>query len=142
VAEAARLKRFLHDERALCSYAAVNLKPEHFEDYRDRRLKHRLKNGKTIIRAKRRNPAIRYTDRIPITQEFVPTEREQALYDMVSDYLRRPPLQALPSSQRTLMTLIRWPKFSSGPAGSASLRSIRRRSWSPSRRKSRAPCTT
>ena len=49
---------------------------------------------------------IRYTNRIPITQEFVPTAREQALYDMVSDYLRRPSLQALPSSQRTLMTLI------------------------------------
>ena len=49
---------------------------------------------------------IRYTNRIPITQEFVPTEQEQALYDMVSDYLRRPSLQALPSSQRTLMTLI------------------------------------
>ncbi len=49
---------------------------------------------------------IRYTNRIPITQEFVPTEDEQALYDMVSDYLRRPSLQALPSSQRTLMTLI------------------------------------
>ncbi len=47
-----------------------------------------------------------YTNRIPITQEFVPTEEEQTLYDMVSDYLRRPSLQALPSSQRTLMTLI------------------------------------
>lgn len=49
---------------------------------------------------------IRYTNRIPITQEFAPTEREQALYDMVSDYLCRPSLQALSSSQRTLMTLI------------------------------------
>lgn len=49
---------------------------------------------------------IRYTNRIPITQEFVPTDAEQSLYDMVSDYLRRPSLQALPSSQRTLMTLI------------------------------------
>jgi SNF2 family DNA or RNA helicase len=49
---------------------------------------------------------IRYTNRIPITQEFVPTEAEQTLYDMVSDYLRRPSLQALPSGQRTLMTLI------------------------------------
>ena len=36
----------------------------------------------------------------------MPTEAEQALYDMVSDYLQRPSLQALPSSQRTLMTLI------------------------------------
>lgn len=49
---------------------------------------------------------IRYTNRIPITQEFVPTDAEQTLYDMVSDYLRRPSLQALPSRQRTLMTLI------------------------------------
>ncbi len=49
---------------------------------------------------------IRYTNRIPITQEFCPTEDEQKLYDMVSDYLRWPSLQALPSSQRSLMTLI------------------------------------
>lgn len=49
---------------------------------------------------------IRYTNRIPITQEFVPTADEQKLYDMVSEYLRRPSLQALPSSQRSLMTLI------------------------------------
>ncbi|RVM25382.1 DEAD/DEAH box helicase [Sinorhizobium meliloti] len=49
---------------------------------------------------------IRYTNRIPITQEFVPNEAEQSLYEMVSEYLRRPSLQALPSSQRTLMTLI------------------------------------
>jgi len=49
---------------------------------------------------------IRYTNRIPITEEFIPSEAEQALYDMVSDYLRRPSLQALPSSQRSLMTLI------------------------------------
>lgn len=49
---------------------------------------------------------IRYTHRIPITQEFVPTEEEQSLYDRVSEYLRRPSLLALPSGQRTLMTLI------------------------------------
>jgi SNF2 family DNA or RNA helicase len=49
---------------------------------------------------------IRYTNRIPITQEFRPTDDEQTLYDRVSDYLRRPSLQALPSSQRSLMTLI------------------------------------
>ena len=49
---------------------------------------------------------IPYTKRIPITQEFIPTEDEQVLYNMVSDYLRRPSLNALPASQRTLMTLI------------------------------------
>ncbi len=49
---------------------------------------------------------IRYTNRIPITQEFYPTDDEQMLYDMVSEYLQRDSLKALPSSQRTLMTLI------------------------------------
>jgi len=49
---------------------------------------------------------IRYTNRIPVTQEFTPSEDEQALYEMVSEYLRKPSLQALPSGQRTLMTLI------------------------------------
>jgi hypothetical protein len=49
---------------------------------------------------------VSYTNRVPITQEFWPSEDEQALYDMVSDYLRRPQLQALPASQRTLMVLV------------------------------------
>ena len=49
---------------------------------------------------------INYTNRIPITQEFVPTEEEHILYEMVSDYLRRPSLQALPASQRSLMVLV------------------------------------
>jgi hypothetical protein len=49
---------------------------------------------------------IRYTNRIPITQEFIPTKDEEALYEMVSEYLRRENLQALPASQRTLMTLV------------------------------------
>ena len=49
---------------------------------------------------------IKYTNRIPITQEFIPTPEEQTLYDMVSEYLRRENLQALPASQRTLMTLV------------------------------------
>lgn len=49
---------------------------------------------------------VSYTNRVPITQEFWPSEKEQALYDMVSDYLRRPQLQALPPGQRTLMVLV------------------------------------
>src|SRR3984893_8026425 len=49
---------------------------------------------------------IKFTNRIPITQEFVPTEAEQRLYDLVSEYLQRETLYALPSSQRQLMTLI------------------------------------
>lgn len=49
---------------------------------------------------------IRYTNRIPITQEFTPSRDELALYDMVSDYLCSPSLYALPNAQRQLMTLI------------------------------------
>jgi adenine-specific DNA-methyltransferase len=49
---------------------------------------------------------IKYTNRIPITQEFIPTKDETVLYDLVSEYLRRDNLQALPASQRTLMTLV------------------------------------
>lgn len=49
---------------------------------------------------------ISYTNRIPITQEFYPGEKEQQLYDMVTDYLYREKLYALPPSQRKLMTLI------------------------------------
>lgn len=49
---------------------------------------------------------VRYTKRIAILQEFFPTKQEQELYDMVSEYLQRPKLYALPNSQRQLMTLI------------------------------------
>lgn len=49
---------------------------------------------------------IKYTNRIPITQEFIPTKDEIVLYDLVSEYLRRENLQALPASQRSLMTLV------------------------------------
>ncbi len=49
---------------------------------------------------------INYTNRTCILQEFTPREDEQQLYNLVSDYLQRPNLYALPPSQRTLMTLI------------------------------------
>lgn len=38
IAESLRLDRFLREETALCAYAIAHLAPEHFEDYRDRRL--------------------------------------------------------------------------------------------------------
>lgn len=47
-----------------------------------------------------------YTNRHAIVQEFVPSEDEQRLYDLVSEYLQRPKLYALPASQRQLMSLI------------------------------------
>jgi adenine-specific DNA-methyltransferase len=49
---------------------------------------------------------IPYTKRLPLVEEFAPEEAEDQLYEAVSDYLRRPNLQALPASQRSLMTLV------------------------------------
>lgn len=51
-------------------------------------------------------PYIKYTQRLPLVQEFTPEESEDRLYHLVSDYLQRDNLQALPASQRTLMTLV------------------------------------
>jgi superfamily II DNA or RNA helicase len=47
-----------------------------------------------------------FTARHPLVEEFTPAESEDRLYTMVSEYLRRDNLQALPASQRSLMTLV------------------------------------
>ena len=49
---------------------------------------------------------IPYTRRLPLVEEFTPEQGEDQLYELVSEYLRRPNLQALPSGQRSLMTLV------------------------------------
>ena len=49
---------------------------------------------------------IKYTNRHALVQEFVPSADEQCLYNLVSDYLQKDTLYALPASQRQLMTLI------------------------------------
>jgi len=49
---------------------------------------------------------IKYTNRIAITQEFIPFDSEHTLYELVSSYLQREKLYALPAGQRQLMTLI------------------------------------
>lgn len=49
---------------------------------------------------------VKYTNRHALVQEFVPTPEEQRLYDLVSGYLQRDTLYALPASQRQLVTLI------------------------------------
>lgn len=49
---------------------------------------------------------IPFTKRLPMVEEFTPEEGEDRLYSLVSDYLRRDNLQALPASQRSLMTLV------------------------------------
>lgn len=49
---------------------------------------------------------VRYTRRIPITEDFTPSRDEQRLYDQVSAYLQKENLQALPNSQRQLIELV------------------------------------
>jgi ERCC4-related helicase len=49
---------------------------------------------------------IPYTKRLPLVEEFTPEESEDRLYYLVSAYLQRDNLQALPASQRSLMTLV------------------------------------
>lgn len=49
---------------------------------------------------------IPYTKRLPLVEEFTPAEAEDRLYELVSEYLQRPNLQALPDSQRSLITLV------------------------------------
>ena len=49
---------------------------------------------------------VSFTNRMAMVEEFTPGEAEQTLYDLVTEYLQRPNLQALPSGQRSLMTLV------------------------------------
>ncbi|WP_371068833.1 SNF2-related protein [Sediminibacillus sp. JSM 1682029] len=49
---------------------------------------------------------IQYTERVPITFPFKPTDDEQALYKGVSDFLLKEDTYAIPNSQKVLTTLI------------------------------------
>lgn len=49
---------------------------------------------------------VKYTNRHALVQEFIPTAEELHLYDLVSEYLQRETLHALPAGQRQLVTLI------------------------------------
>ncbi|MBU1038975.1 DEAD/DEAH box helicase [Patescibacteria group bacterium] len=69
-------------------------------------LRNRLKQVCTRTLRRQVLEYIKYTKRIPLTQDYIPTEDEIRLYDGMSEYLQRPKLFALPSSQRQLITLI------------------------------------
>jgi adenine-specific DNA-methyltransferase len=49
---------------------------------------------------------IPFTKRMPILEHFTPEQSEDRLYELVSEYLVRDNLQALPASQRSLTTLV------------------------------------
>ena len=76
------------------------------EQERNRQLQRRLQPLCTRTLRKQVLEYIRFTQRVPLTQEFVPGEDEHRLYELVSAYLQRENLAALPASQRTLMTLV------------------------------------
>ncbi len=49
---------------------------------------------------------VSFTARLPLLEKFDPDDSEEVLYELVSDYLQRDNLKALPSGQRSLMTLM------------------------------------
>lgn len=55
---------------------------------------------------RRQVKSVSYTNRLPLVERFTPEESEDRLYNLVSEYLRRENLQALPNGQRTLLTLV------------------------------------
>ena len=53
-------------------------------------------------------PFVQYTQRRALVQEFTPSEDERRLAADVGEYLRRPQLEALPSGQRQLVSMVLW----------------------------------
>lgn len=76
------------------------------EEHRNATLRQRLKPLCSRTLRKQVLEYIRFTHRVPITQEFLPTDEEHRLYTQVSTYLQREFLLALPASQRMLMTMV------------------------------------
>jgi ERCC4-related helicase len=74
---------------------------DNYQDLRDRLKSVCIRNLRSQVQE-----YIRYTNRIPLTIKFEPTDAEQQLYEQVSNYLQTEVLFALPSGQRHLMTLI------------------------------------
>ena len=76
------------------------------EDIRNFELRQRIAPVCTRALRKQVTEYIPFTNRIPITQEFLPTRQEQELYDKITAYLQREVLYALPAGQRQLITMI------------------------------------
>ncbi|WP_166820079.1 SNF2-related protein [Thalassoroseus pseudoceratinae] len=76
------------------------------EAERNHQLRNRL--NPVCIRTLRKQVTeyVSYTKRIPITQDFTPSDDEHRLYESVSTFLQRDSLVSLPASQRHLITLV------------------------------------
>jgi ERCC4-related helicase len=88
----------------LKSYKARFTRLSNEEDFSE--LKERLKPLCKRTLRKQVLEYVKYTNRHALVQEFTPSDEEQRLYDLVSEYLQQPKLYALPASQRQLITLI------------------------------------
>lgn len=76
------------------------------ESLRNTRLQERIKPFCQRTLRKQVLEYIKFTQRVAMTEEFSPSDDEQHLYDLISVYLQKQKLYALPKSQRALMTLI------------------------------------
>ena len=76
------------------------------ERTRNRELRNRLRPICIRTLRKQVTEYIPFTRRVPIMQDFIPSDEEQALYEQISTYLQRDSLIALPAGQRTLITLV------------------------------------
>ena len=75
-------------------------------DIRNRSLKLRMSGVCKRTLRKQVTEYVRYTNRHAILQEYAPTADEEKLYNFISDYLQEDRLYALPSGQRTLITMV------------------------------------
>jgi hypothetical protein len=76
------------------------------EDTRNQHLRDRLAAVCTRTLRKQVIEYIPFTARVAITQDFTPTAEEQKLYDLVSEYMQREELYAIPPENRALITLV------------------------------------
>ena len=76
------------------------------EGERNRELRERLKPICSRTLRKQVTEYVDFTRRVPITQDFIPSDDEHRLYEEISTFLQRPTLISLPNSQRKLITMV------------------------------------
>ncbi|EIW88919.1 SNF2-like protein [Alishewanella agri BL06] len=78
------------------------------DDFSFNELRQRIKSVCKRTLRKDVEAYVSYTKRIAMVEEFTPSSDEQKLYRLVSAYLQRPNLNALPSGQRQLISMVMW----------------------------------
>lgn len=75
-------------------------------DIRNRSLRKRLQPFCKRTLRKQVTEYVKYTNRLPILQEYQPTPDEETLYNDITNYLQTDKLYALPEGQRSLITMV------------------------------------